>query len=81
MIVSRCPPTVTVTVTVKGVPAVAVEGAVKLRTACGVAQPNVIEIAIAAINAHKRRAPDAFTVPKGTSIEVVAAGTTELDVW
>jgi len=42
--------------TVKAEPAVAVEGAAKLRIAGGVPQLNVIDIAIAAANAHSRRA-------------------------
>ena len=54
-IVSRSPPTVAVTVTVKGEPAVAVEGAEKLRIACGLPQPNVIDIATAVVNRHSRR--------------------------
>lgn len=56
MMVSRVPPIVTFTVTVNGVPAVAVAGAEKLRTACGVAQLNVSNIAIVAVNKHNRRA-------------------------
>lgn len=51
MIVSRPPLTVAVTVTVKGAPAVAVDGAVKLRTAWGPAQPDTIEKATADISA------------------------------
>jgi hypothetical protein len=36
---------------------------VKARIACGVAQPNVIDIAIAALNALSRRADGSFPVP------------------
>ena len=46
----------TVTVTVNGIPAVALEGAVKLRIACGVAQPSVIENAIAIVSRQTLRA-------------------------
>ena len=60
---SRFPPIVTVTVTVIGEPAVAVEGAVKSIIACGVLQANVIDIAIAAANAHNRRAEGFIPVP------------------
>ena len=62
IMVSRFPWTVTVTITVNGEPAVAVEGAVKSSIACGVAQPNVIDIAIAAVNALSRRADGSFPV-------------------
>lgn len=51
IMVSRLPWIVTVTITVNGEPADAVEGAVKSSIACGVAQPNVIDIAIAVVNA------------------------------
>src|SRR5579864_1024461 len=56
IIVSCLPSIVTLTVTVKGEPAVTVEGAVKLRIACGVAQPKVIDTATIAVNAQSRRA-------------------------
>lgn len=65
IIVSRVPPTVTVTVIVKGEPAVAVAGAVKSRIACWVPQPNVIEIVTAVINKHSRRADRAVRDPDG----------------
>ena len=60
-IVSRSFPIVTVTVTVKGEPAVAVDGAVKLRFACGVPQPHVTDIAIAAVKVLSRGAGGGFT--------------------
>jgi hypothetical protein len=41
----------------------AVGGAVKSSIACGVAQPNVIDIATAAVNALSRRAGAPFPVP------------------
>lgn len=53
MMVSGLPSTVTVTVTVKEEPAVAVEGAAKLRTACGVAQLRESDI-IPAIKADRK---------------------------
>jgi hypothetical protein len=59
--VSLFPSIVTVTVTVKGEPAVEVDGAVKLRIACGVPQPNVTDIAIAAVKAHSAGADGGFT--------------------
>src|ERR1035441_8922792 len=60
MIVSRFPSAVTVTVTVKGEPAVTVEGAVNSRIACVVPQPNAIDTAIAAVNTRSRRAAGSF---------------------
>src|ERR1035441_9411344 len=62
MIASRFPSAVTVTVTVKGEPAVAVGGAVNSRIACVVPQPNVIDTAIAAVNTLSRRADGSFPV-------------------
>jgi len=44
--VSRWPPIVAVTVTVKGEPAIVMEGTVKLRTACGVPQLRLTPAAI-----------------------------------
>jgi len=63
IMVSRFPWIVTVTITENGKPAVAVGGAVKASIACGVAQPNVIDIAIAALNVLSRRADSSFPVP------------------
>jgi hypothetical protein len=53
--VSRWSSYTTVTVTVKGVPAVTVEGAVKLRVARVVPQPNVINAARTTHNAQRPR--------------------------
>lgn len=55
IIVSRVPLIVAVTVTVKGVPAVATEGAVKLRTACGLPQPRGIASPRTALSAYSER--------------------------
>ena len=65
IIVSLFPWIVTVTITVNGEPAVAAEGAVKSSIACGVAQPSVIDIAIAAVNALSRRADGCLPVSRG----------------
>lgn len=51
---SRLPLTIAVTVTVKGEPVIAVEGALTTRYAAGVPQPNVTNPATDAINAHRR---------------------------
>ena len=56
MMVSRVPLIVTVTVTVNGEPAVAVEGDEKFRIACGLPQPSVIDSAIAVVRVHSRSA-------------------------
>src|SRR5581483_10925694 len=53
MIVSRFEPIITVTVTVKGEPAIAVAGAVKIRIACLVPQLTVASNRAATLNAHK----------------------------
>lgn len=50
-------------VTVNGTPAVALEGAVKLRIACGVAQPSVIENAIVIVSMQTLRAGAALVAP------------------
>jgi len=54
MMVSRSEPIITVTVTVNGVSAVAVEGAVKSRVACRVPQAKVARYNTATLSAHTR---------------------------
>lgn len=63
IIVSRLPPTMAVTVMVKGEPATALEGALISRVA-GVPQPNVTNPATAALNAHSRSARPTLRTPR-----------------
>ncbi len=63
MTVSRFPPTVAVTVTLKGEPADTVRGAVNTRIACVVPQPNIVDTAIPTVNAPSRSADSPFPFP------------------
>jgi len=63
IIVSRLPPTMAVTVMVKGEPATALEGAVTSRVA-EVPQPNVTNPATAVLNAHSRSARATLRTPR-----------------
>jgi hypothetical protein len=63
IIVSRLPPTMAVTVMVKGEPATALEGAVISRVA-EVPQPNVTNPATATLNADSRNARPTLRTPR-----------------
>lgn len=72
--VSRLPLTVAVTVMVKDEPAMALEGAVMLRTAC-VPQPNVTNPATAVLNAHSGRAASTLHGPPRADLHEELAST------
>lgn len=63
-IVSLRPSTIAVTVTVKGEPTIALEGALISRFAAGEPQLNATNPAIAALNAHSSRAARTLPSPR-----------------
>lgn len=66
--VSRLPPTIAVTVTVKGEPAIALEGIVILRVACGVPQPNVTNPATAVLSTQGLSVASAVLTPRRADV-------------
>lgn len=72
----------TVTVTENGIPAVALDGAVKLRIACGVAQPSVIENAIAIVSTQTLRAGAALVAARQNAVGIVnMEATARTGIW
>lgn len=63
-IVSLRPSTIAVTVTVKGEPTIALEGALISRFALGEPQPNATNPATAALNTHTSRVASTFPGPR-----------------
>ena len=62
-IVSLRPSTIAVTVTVKGEPTIALEGALISRLALGEPQPKAVNPAIAALNTHTSRVASTLPSP------------------
>ena len=66
--VSRLPPTIAVTVTVKGEPAIALEGMAMLRVAYGVPQPNVTNPATAVLSTQSLSVASAVLTPRRADV-------------